>query len=234
MEKLDRAALAEQNGQDGKKALVAYEGKVYDVTASKRWPKGKHMNRHLSGGDLTAEMKAAPHGPDLLDRFPVVAELAADAAADEGPRIPWPLSWVFAKFPILKRHAHPVAVHFPIASIAASFVFAVLALLTGRGAFAATSINMVAFGTLFAPLALVTGLQSWWLYYGLKTSRGIVVKLIGAPILIVLGIAASFTFDYAAVTAGDGAGFAYAAITGAMAALALFLGYIGGQMTFPD
>ena len=233
MEKLDRAALAEHNGQEGKTAYVAHEGRIYDVTASKRWPKGKHMNRHLAGGDLTAEMKAAPHGVDVLERFAQVGELAAEAAED-GPRVFWPLSWVFAKFPILKRHAHPVAVHFPIASLVASFVFAVLALATGRGGFAATSFNMVLFGTVLAPFALVTGLQSWWLYYGLKVSRGILVKLIGAPVLIVLGVVAIAIRDYGSVTTADPMGYAYAAVLGVMAFLALLLGYIGGQMTFPD
>ena len=234
MEKMDRAALAESTGQDGKKALVAFDGKVYDVTASKRWPKGKHMNRHLAGHDLTVEMKAAPHGADVLERFSQVGELAVEAAAEEGPHIFWPLSWVFKTFPILKRHAHPVAVHFPIASMAASFVFAVLALATGGGGFAATSFNMVLFGTVLAPFALLTGIQSWWLFYGLKPTGGIVFKLIGAPVMIGLGVVAIAIHDYAAVTTADTTGYVYAALLGAIAVLALALGYVGGQMTFPD
>jgi predicted heme/steroid binding protein/uncharacterized membrane protein len=234
VDKLDRAALAEQNGQDGKKAYVAVEGRIYDVTTSKRWPKGKHMNRHPAGSDLSAELKAAPHGADVLERFTQVGELAAEAAAQDGPRVFWPLSWVFAKFPILKRHAHPVAVHFPIASMAASFVFAALALATGRGGFAATSFNMVIFGTLLAPFALITGIQSWWLFYGMKVSGGLLVKLIGAPVLILLGIVGIAIQDYGALTTAAPMGYAYAAVTGAVAGLALLLGYIGGQMTFPD
>ena len=30
---------------------------------------------HRAGCDLTEELKRVPHGPDMLDRFPVVDEL---------------------------------------------------------------------------------------------------------------------------------------------------------------
>jgi predicted heme/steroid binding protein/uncharacterized membrane protein len=228
MEKMDRTTLAENDGKDGRRALVAYEGKVYDVSDSKRWPKGKHMNRHESGGDLSTDMKAAPHGPEvLLERFEPIAELADESAEDE-VQVFWPLSWVFEKFPILKRHAHPVAVHFPIAGLVAAFVFAALGLITGHEAFGATSFHMLIFGTVLAPLALVTGIQSWWLYYGLYKSPGIITKLVGGPVMILLGIVAIYLYATAGLT------IAFAGLTLAITVLALFLGYIGGQMMIPD
>jgi predicted heme/steroid binding protein len=63
------------DGKDGRKAYVAFGGKVYDVTASYSWRNGAHQVLHLAGCDLTLEMKDAPHGEDLLIRFPVIGVL---------------------------------------------------------------------------------------------------------------------------------------------------------------
>lgn len=57
------------NGKDGNKSYVSYKGKVYDVTNSRLWKNGKHVNRHEAGMDLTEAMEAAPHGMDVLERF---------------------------------------------------------------------------------------------------------------------------------------------------------------------
>jgi len=70
--------LAEFNGKNGKKAYVAYKGKVYDVTGSFHWKDGKHWVVHEAGKDLTMEMKDAPHFDDLLEPFEVVGILKND------------------------------------------------------------------------------------------------------------------------------------------------------------
>ena len=67
--------LAEYDGLDGSPAHVGYDGKVYDVSGSFLWQKGKHLATHLAGRDLTQSLADAPHGPDLLARFPVVGVL---------------------------------------------------------------------------------------------------------------------------------------------------------------
>lgn len=54
---------------------VAYNGKVYDVSSSFLWKKGKHQVTHYAGFDLTEALKEAPHGADMLDRYPIVGEL---------------------------------------------------------------------------------------------------------------------------------------------------------------
>ncbi|NOY78713.1 MAG: cytochrome B5 [Calditrichaeota bacterium] len=68
--------LAAHDGQNGHRALIAFQGKVYDVTDSFLWQNGNHQVLHQAGRDLTNEMKDAPHGEDLLTKFPVVAQLA--------------------------------------------------------------------------------------------------------------------------------------------------------------
>ena len=53
--------LAQADGTHDSATLVAVNGKVYDISASKKWIRGKHMNRHSAGKDLSAEILAAPH-----------------------------------------------------------------------------------------------------------------------------------------------------------------------------
>jgi predicted heme/steroid binding protein len=67
--------IARCTGQDSKPALIACNGKVYDVSLSYHWRKGRHQVLHRAGTDLTAELKRAPHGAQLLERVPVVGTL---------------------------------------------------------------------------------------------------------------------------------------------------------------
>jgi len=71
-----RAELAKYDGQGGARALVAFEGKVYDVTGSTLWLEGDHQGQHAAGGDLTGALADAPHGAEVLEGFPVVGTLA--------------------------------------------------------------------------------------------------------------------------------------------------------------
>ena len=76
--------LKEFNGENGKPVYIAYKGRVIDVTGSKMWRGGSHMKRHSAGADLTAEIAQAPHGIDVLDRYPQVGTLIRDT--EEQPR----------------------------------------------------------------------------------------------------------------------------------------------------
>ncbi|NLB42562.1 MAG: hypothetical protein GX815_09960 [Clostridiales bacterium] len=67
--------LAEYNGEDGKKAYIAVDGIVYDVTNSSPWRGGKH-NGFTAGRDLTKEIKNdSPHGVPKLANVPVVGKV---------------------------------------------------------------------------------------------------------------------------------------------------------------
>jgi predicted heme/steroid binding protein len=70
-----RKSLAEFDGKDGRRAYVAYNGRVFDVTESVMWTDGEHQDEHSAGADLTAEIDDAPHLPDELDSFLVVGTL---------------------------------------------------------------------------------------------------------------------------------------------------------------
>jgi predicted heme/steroid binding protein len=75
MRTFTREELARYNGQNGAPAYVAFAGKVYDVSRSFLWRNGTHQVTHHAGEDLTDSLERAPHGAELLARFPVVGTL---------------------------------------------------------------------------------------------------------------------------------------------------------------
>lgn len=66
--------LKQFDGREGRAAYVAYDGVVYDVTASAMWEGGDHSGWHAAGGDLTEEHEEAPHDI-LITGFPKVGTL---------------------------------------------------------------------------------------------------------------------------------------------------------------
>ena len=75
MQEFTQEELARYHGREGRPAYVAHGGKVYDVSGSFRWRGGRHQVLHRAGGDLTQELERAPHGPELLEKFPMVGTL---------------------------------------------------------------------------------------------------------------------------------------------------------------
>ncbi|MFB1003325.1 MAG: cytochrome b5 domain-containing protein [Bacteroidia bacterium] len=72
--KISLRTLSLNNGQDKEVIWVAYDGLVYDVTQSRLWRNGKHYE-HWAGQDLTNELKDAPHGIRVFDKFECVGIL---------------------------------------------------------------------------------------------------------------------------------------------------------------
>ncbi len=73
--KITKQELQENNGKNGKPAYFAYQGKVYDVSASSFWMEGDHMGMHEAGKDLTEELEMAPHNDENFKRVKFVGEL---------------------------------------------------------------------------------------------------------------------------------------------------------------
>ncbi len=67
--------LSRYTGRNGLPAYVAFEGRVYDVSQSFLWQGGRHQAMHHAGRDLTPELSSAPHGDDVIRRFPQVGVL---------------------------------------------------------------------------------------------------------------------------------------------------------------
>jgi predicted heme/steroid binding protein/uncharacterized membrane protein len=234
MKRMDKDELKGNYGAEGRAAYVAYEGRVYDVTGSKLWREGRHLKTHQAGRDLTLAMKAAPHGPEILERFQQVAELAEEKVAAK------PVD-VFKMPPrlislLLDRHPHPMSVHFPIAlSITAAFFSFLSLFIKGSGLESVALFNMV-LAALSAPLSIATGLLSWYYNYGRTWTHIYRMKALFSIVLIVL-FAFSLAVKFVFLSGEVGSGFWYWIFTClviAMAPTVVILGYYGGKITFPS
>ena len=67
--------LKQFDGKAGKPTYVAIGGKVYDVSHSDLWSGGDHQGMHSAGKNLTGEISNAPHGEEVLSKFPIIGEL---------------------------------------------------------------------------------------------------------------------------------------------------------------
>lgn len=72
-------SLAQYDGQNGRRAYYAYEGKVYDVTESSLWKEGQHYGLK-AGTDLTGKLEGAPHGTEVFARVPLIGTYQGAAA----------------------------------------------------------------------------------------------------------------------------------------------------------
>ena len=63
------------DGTVGKPIYIAYKGKVYDLSSSPLFQGEKRMRCHIAGKDLTKDIDIAPHGEDLVLKFPAVGRL---------------------------------------------------------------------------------------------------------------------------------------------------------------
>jgi predicted heme/steroid binding protein len=87
MKVFTKEQVAQYNGKNGKPAYVIYKGKVYNVSASFLWKDGTHQVLHSAGVDLTNAFEQAPHGGDVLEKFPVVG-IISDAGRSQTPSKP--------------------------------------------------------------------------------------------------------------------------------------------------
>jgi predicted heme/steroid binding protein/uncharacterized membrane protein len=226
--------LLEYDGKDGKPVYVAHEGKVYDVGGSKLWKGGQHMRRHQAGKDLTTDIQAAPHQPDVLERHPQVGVLKKREEAVEKSGLPL-LDDLLRRYPMLRRHPHPMTVHFPIVFMVAAPVFTVLYLLTGNQSFETTAFHCLGAGLLFTPVAMLTGLLSWRLNYLAKPMPQIEIKKQASVGMLIL---AAVAFFWRLNAPGmllhlTPASIAYMLLVLPLAPLVGIIGWFGASLTFP-
>jgi predicted heme/steroid binding protein len=163
MQEFDIAELEKFDGNNGRPVYVAHKGKVYDVSNSKLWKNGLHMKRHHAGNDLTVDIQGAPHEPDVLERYPLIGTLKKESTEAAELEIPRSLAWLLEKVPMLRRHPHPMTVHFPIVFSFSTTIFNILYLITGIKSLEITALHSLGAGILFTVVAIVTGLYTWWL-----------------------------------------------------------------------
>jgi len=233
MKEFDADELAGFNGENGKPAYIAHDGKVYDVSGSKLWRKGQHMNRHRSGADLTSDMQAAPHDFKVLERFPQVGTLKKVAVEEQA--IPQPIAWLINRFPFLRRHPHPMTVHFPIAFVFATTIFNLIYLVTGVKSFEITALHCLAGAILFTIVGITTGIYTWWLNYMAKPLKAVKIKL---PLTILMFVIEVIIFTWRILTPEilDSihiGSVIYFLLVLSLIPMIMVVGWYGASMTFP-
>lgn len=231
--------LAQENGENGRRALVAVDGKVYDVTHSKLWRNGVHMKRHKSGVDLTPEMSAAPHKGDVFKNIPVVGVFDScpsklnqtDTEGIKGKIEQW-----LCEHPFYRRHPHPAAVHLPIGIVFAVIVFEILAL-----SFQSTTFETAAFFCLILTVVTVvpsamTGYFAWWVNYNAAKSNILNRKRCGSWFVLLTGIVAILMRAYFVenpVVINSLTTWIYLLSLLIFTSVIMYLGVLGGNLTFP-
>ena len=232
MKEFDSAELEQFNGENGKPIYIAHGGKVYDVSESKLWRNGVHMKRHAAGRDLSTDIQAAPHEPDVLERFPQVGILKKDVVEQE---LPGALDWLLKKYPFLRRHPHPMTVHFPIVFAFSATVFTLLFVITGQPSFDTTAFHCLGGGILFTIVGIVTGLYTWWLNYMAKMLKPVKIKIpLTIAMLIVEIVLFVWRFSVPDVLYSlQGSGLIYLLLALSLSVMVTIVGWNGAAMTFP-
>jgi predicted heme/steroid binding protein/uncharacterized membrane protein len=233
MEKFNLQSLAEFNGNAGKPVYIAYHGKVFDVSNSKMWKGGLHMKRHAAASDLSVWLQAAPHGEEVLERYPQVGILTPEAAPTRS--MPAFLSSLLQRFPMLERHPHPMTVHFPIVFLLAVAFFNFLYLITDNNSFENTALYCLAGGILFMPVGMLTGLFTWWLNYLARPMRSVKIKIILSCIVLFFSTILFFLrmADPLIMQTSSLLRIVYLAVTFTIVPMISIIGWLGARLTFP-
>jgi len=241
LKKFSLEELAEFDGSQGQPVYIAFQGKVYDVSGSDLWDAGQHMAQHTAGGDLTSEFPDAPHGEEVFTRYPqvgVLEEEAPEAPAPE-PGVSPAREWcqrLLQKAPLLRRHPHPMLVHFPIVFMIAATAFTLLSLLTGIKAFEVTGFHCLGGGVLFTVPTILTGWFTWWLNYESRWLKPVVIKVILSPILLLAGTGALiWRWLQPDILAGlpHWPSLIYLALICSLTPVVSIIGACGAELTFP-
>jgi predicted heme/steroid binding protein/uncharacterized membrane protein len=228
MKEITSEELLSFNGKDGKPIYIAFQEMVYDVSKSSLWAKGLHMNRHPAGKDLTGDLSAAPHGTEVLERYPQVGVLKK-GVPEELKHLPSALQNFLQRFPMARRHPHPMIVHFPIALLMASSLFVLLYLLFKNPSFEITSVYLLILGAIASPFAMATGLLTWWINYRLRVTFFVKRKIQFAILLLIFEITLILWRNSQSQISSS----IYFIMVVLLTPIVSLLGYYGGQMTFP-
>lgn len=227
--------LADQNGGEDKPALVAVDGKVYDVSASKRWIRGNHMKRHQAGRDLTDEIQGAPHGTEVLDRVAMVGNYVP-ASRELSVGLKGKIDAWLDEHPFFRRHPHPAVVHYPVGMLSVAPVFYFVGLATGSARTEWAAYCSLIIGLLSIPAAMTTGYFTWWMNYDTSDSPIIRMKRRLAWIALFVGI---FSCSVRTILVVDPLRITdifvmiYLSTLLILAVLASYVGFLGGKLTFP-
>jgi len=190
------------------------------------------MNRHHAGKDLTTDIQAAPHDPSVLERYSQVGTLKEGTAERELPEF---LSRLLARVPFLRRHPHPMTIHFPIAFTFAVLVFNALYLVLGIKAFELTALHCLGAAIFFTPVAIITGFYTWWLNYQAKRIRPVIIKQRLSFLLLAIEVVVLVwrLKDPAVLDSLGWQSILYSLLILSMFIVVTVVGWFGASLTFP-
>ena len=149
--------------------------------------------------------------------------------------IPRPLAWLLGKVPMLRRHPHPMTVHFPIVFAFSTTIFNILYLVIGNKSLEITALHCMGAGILFTAVAIATGLYTWWLNYMAKPLKAVKVKL---PLSITLFVTQIIAFVWRlkvpdVIDSIQGVNIIYLLLVLSLLPMVIVIGWFGAFLTFP-
>jgi uncharacterized membrane protein len=190
------------------------------------------MNSHLAGNDLSAEIKAAPHGTEVFERVEIVGELYKTTIELEPSSQTQPPALVTA---FLSIHPHPVSVHFPIALCVTAVLFTIISISFNSDSLRTAAFYNLCCTALALPVAISTGLLSQRFNYCGRWNRFLRWKLVLSLVFSVL-LAAALIIRLTLLNSENTDGlwyWIYNAIVIGLAPVIASIGYLGGRITFP-
>ncbi|WP_373035942.1 2-oxoacid:acceptor oxidoreductase subunit alpha [Sulfurimonas sp.] len=231
---MTKSELKLYNGKNGAKAYIAYKSKVYDVTDSPLWQNGEHEGVHSAGIDLTPMLQNAPHSVEVFDDFMVVGTL------EEEPPLKESVSDEDYKKHLRtwykKYHPHPMIAHFPIVLHLFASVFDLVFFANPKEAYAIVIFYTFFVATVFGLIAMLPGLLSWWINYGLSKSKPFVIKIIVSILTLLLGVIGIIIYmeNPNVVYETSAPSVIYHFIILVTGVNVIILGYYGGKITWGD
>jgi len=228
---VNKDELKNFDGKDGRPAYVGYKGNIYDVTNSKMWRSGTHMNRHFAGEDLTDQMSVAPHADDLMSRFKIIDSLEKTKNVDVKLEKMEKMREFYRKF-----HPHPVMIHYPMALFFFAALMQFFFLLFKEPGFESAAFYSYFVSVLSAYPATLSGIFSWWINYQKILTPTFKIKLYFSILLLFLGsvgLILRILFPEISST-GNYLSLIYNILIFLCLPLIIAIGYHGGKITWPS
>jgi uncharacterized membrane protein len=149
--------------------------------------------------------------------------------------LPAALERLLKKYPGLVRHPHPFAVHFPIVFLYSAAFCDLVYLGTGITSFETSAFHFLGAGLLSLPLNMLTGTISRRLIYPREPDEVFRIEIFYSRLLLALSLAAFVWrwFDPGVLRNFGWAGLLYLLIILALPAIATYISFFGGLLTFP-
>ena len=138
-------------------------------------------------------------------------------------------------FPVMRRHPHPMTVHFPIVLMMFSSIFTLLYMTSGVKSFETTSLHLLGAGIVFTMVAMATGFLTWWINYMAKPMKPVLIKIVLSTIMLITA-ATDFIWRLIDPTILEhlwGVSLIYLIIMVAFLPEVSIIGFLGAELTFP-